>query len=185
MDVFIDHAVDCEVPFNMAATGCAVDRFNASNSLNGLVHAADQKTTLAVFDQFRHAAPIKGDYRRTAGHGFDNGQTERLIKLYWVQQRAGLAEQAVALYRSDAADINHHLIIYVRGDISVIVNLILDNARQYQLSIAALRDFNRLSDPLVTVNAPEKKQGDVRDRLKIKLLDINSVMDGFDIIKIR
>jgi hypothetical protein len=35
------------------------------------------------------------------------------------------------------------------------------------------------------VNAPEKKQGVVRGWLKIKLPDINAVMDGFDIIKIR
>jgi hypothetical protein len=42
--VFIDHAADCEVLFNMAPTVCAVNLFNTCNSLNGLVHVVDQKT---------------------------------------------------------------------------------------------------------------------------------------------
>jgi hypothetical protein len=41
--VFIDHAVDGEMPFNMATTGCAVNLFNTCNRLNGLVHVAHQK----------------------------------------------------------------------------------------------------------------------------------------------
>jgi hypothetical protein len=67
----------------------------------------------------------------------------------------------------------------------VIVSMILDDARQYQLFIAGSGDFNSLPGTLVIVNAPEKKQVIVRVRLKIKLPDINAVMDGFDIIKIR
>jgi hypothetical protein len=76
-----------------------------ANPLDGLVHVVHQKTIFTVFDQFRHAAPVKGDHGCTAGHGFDNGQTERLIKLDGVQQRTGFAEQPVALNGSDAADI--------------------------------------------------------------------------------
>ena len=77
------------------------------------------------------------------------------------------------------------MVVHVRGDILVIVSLVLDNARQYQLFIAGPGDLNRLSYPLVIVNAPEKKEGIVRRRLKIKMKDIKAVMDGFDILKIR
>ena len=67
----------------------------------------------------------------------------------------------------------------------VIVSPVLDNTCQYQLFIAGPGDFNSLSGTLVIVNAPEKKQRIIRLGLEIKLLDINAVMDGFDIIKIR
>ena len=166
----------------MAAAIGAVNRFNTGNILNGLVHVVDQKATFAVFDKFRHAAPIKGDHGCSTGHGFDNGQAERLIKLYWVQQRAGFAQQTVALSGSDAADINHLVEVYVRGDVMVIVSMILNNTRQYQLFTAGSGDFQGFAGPLVLVNAPEKKQVIVRGRLKIKLLDIDAVMDGFDIV---
>jgi hypothetical protein len=52
----------------------------------------------------------------------------------------------------------------------VIVSMILDDARHYQLFIAGSGDFNSFSGSLVMVNAPEKKQGVVRGWLKIKLL---------------
>ena len=63
--------------------------------------------------------------------------------------------------------------------------MILDDARQDQLFMAGPGDFNSFSGSFVLVNAPEKEQAVVRGRLKIKLLNVNAVMDGFDIIKIR
>jgi hypothetical protein len=171
--------------FNTAAAAYPVNIFYACNSPYCLIHCFYEKTVLAVFYKFGHATPVKGDYRSAAGHGLDNGQAERLIEIYGMQKRACLAKQPVALNRPGAADINRIVVVQVRFDVLVIVGFILDDSRQYQLFIASPGNFNGLSGTLVMVNAPEKEQIIVRFRLKIKLLYIYAVMDGFDIVQIR
>ena len=155
------------------------------NSVYGLIHSCYKKTVLAVFDQFGHAALVKGDYGGAAGHGLYNGQSERLIEIYWVQKRVCLAKQLVTLNRPDAADIDRIMVVQVRFDVLVIVGFILDDSCQYQLFIAGPGNFKGLSRALIMVYAPEKEKIIVRFRLKIKLLHIYAVMDGFDIVKIR
>ena len=54
-----------------------------------------------------------------------------------------------------------------------------------QLFIAGPGNFKGLSGALVMVDAAEKEQIIIRFRLKIKLLQIYAMMDGFDIVKIR
>jgi hypothetical protein len=144
-----------------------------------------QKTIFTVFDQFRHAAPSKAITGVPQAMDSITDRPKGSSNCMGCNSAQGLAEQPVALNGPDTADINHLVVVYVRGDILIIVSLILDDARQYQLFIAGPGDFNSLPGTLVIVNAPEKKQVIVRVRLKIKLPDINAVMDGFDIIKIR
>jgi hypothetical protein len=84
LQVISDHAVGRKMPFNVAATGRAVNFVDLRNGRYRFSHGADQKTILAVFDKLGHAAPIEGNHGRTAGHGFDHGQAKRLIEVYGV-----------------------------------------------------------------------------------------------------
>jgi hypothetical protein len=84
--VFIDHALDGEMPFNMAATVCAVNLFNTCNASMASSTLLTKKPFLP-FSISSGMLPRQRRSRASAGHGFDNGQTERLIKLYGVQQR--------------------------------------------------------------------------------------------------
>ena len=72
----------------------------------------------------------------------------------------------------------------MRFDVLVIVSIILNYSRQYQLFVAGPGNFKGLSGALVMVNAPEKKQIIVRLRLKIKLTYIYTVMYSLDIVKL-
>src|SRR4030042_1279888 len=184
-NIFFNHTIDSEVLFNTAATAGSINIFYMSHSIDGLIHRGNQKTGFAVFDQFRHAPPVKGDYGGAAGHGFDNGQSERLIEIDGMEKRVGLFKQQVSLNRPDAADIDRTLFVQVRFDVLVMVRFILNDSGHDQLFIAGPGNFKSLSGSLVRVNATEKEEIIIRFRLKIKLLQIYAVMDGFDIVKIR
>ena len=102
-----------------------------------------------------------------------------------MQKRVCLTKQLVALNRPDVADIDRIVIIQMRFNVLVIVGFILNDSRQNQFFVAGSGNFKGLSGTLVLVNASEKEQIIVRFRLKTKLLHIDAVMDGFDIVKIR
>ena len=106
LNIFFNHTIDGEVLFNTAATAGSINIFYMGHSVYGLIHSGNEKTVFAVFDQFRHAPPVKGDYGGAAGHGLYNGQSERLIEIYGMEKRVGLLKQQVSLNRPDAADID-------------------------------------------------------------------------------
>ncbi len=158
LNVFFNHAVDGEILFNMAAAPCPVNIFYFRNGIYCPIQCLYEKTVLPVFDKFGHAPPVKCDHRGAAGHRLYNGQAERFIELYGMEQCGCLAEQPVALNRVGTADINSSVLVQVWFDVLVIVGFILDDSRQYQLFIAGSGNFNGLSGSLIMVNAPEKKQ---------------------------
>ena len=116
--------------FNTATTAGSINIFYLGHSLYGLIHICNEKTIFAVFDQFRHTPPVKGDYGGAAGHGLYNGQSERLIEIYGMEKRIGLPKQQVSLNRPDAADIDRTLFVQVRFDVLVIVRFILNDSCQ-------------------------------------------------------
>jgi len=89
--VFVAESVQCNVTTSMPD--------------NARMEGVDQESVFAVIDQLGHAVPVKGDHGRAAGHGFDDRQTERILKGYGEQHHAGLAEQPVAIDRPDTADV--------------------------------------------------------------------------------
>ena len=102
--------------FNTAATDRSVNIFYMGHRVYGLIHRCNEKTGFAVFDQFRHAPPVKGDYGGAAGHGLHNGQSERLIEIDGMEKGGGLLKQQVSLNRPDAADIDRILFVQLRFD---------------------------------------------------------------------
>ncbi len=102
-----------------------------------------------------------------------------------MQKSCCFAKKLIALDRPDATDINNIGVVQVRLDVLVVVGIILDDARQYQLVVANPGNFKCLSGAIVIVNAPKKEQIIVRLRLKIKLVYINTVMYCLNVVKIR
>ena len=107
MYIFIDHAVDGEMLFNMATTVCSVNLFNPCNRLNGLVHVVTRKPFLPFSISSGMLPLSKAITGVPQAMDSITDSPKGSFKLYGVQQRAGLAEQPVALNRPDAADIDH------------------------------------------------------------------------------
>ena len=126
LHVFFNHAVDCEVLFNMRAAACPVNIFYFRNGIYCLILCFYEKTVFAVFDKFGHAPPVTCDHRGAACHRFYNGQAEGFIEIYGVEKCGCLAEQPVALNRVGTAGIDNIVVIQVWFDVLVIVGFILD-----------------------------------------------------------
>ncbi len=102
LDVRIDHAVAAETGHRVLADGAPVERAGSADGEEGLVNTVDQETSASVVDQLRHRSPTGGHYRRPAGHGLDNAETEGLVEVDEMQESVSAAEEAVALLRRAA-----------------------------------------------------------------------------------
>ena len=56
-----------------------------------------QEPAYAVLDQLRHRSARVRDRRGARGHGFDHGETKRLIELDEMEQRRRAAQEHVTL----------------------------------------------------------------------------------------
>ena len=97
VNVILNHSGEGEVLLNMAAARAPVDRIEPPQRDDHALQGIYKKAGFPVYHNFRQGAPLHRQNGRSAGHGFDRNQTERLLPLNWKQSGYGMLVPMVLL----------------------------------------------------------------------------------------
>ena len=138
-----------------------VERDDARQRRDRLLHGVDDGAGDAVVDDLRHRAAAERQDRRAAGHGLDHGKAERLRPVDGKQQRLRLAQELRLLMLVDLADEFDAGAVEQRLDLRPEIGFVgaVDLGCDLQRNAERARDRDGAVGPLLRRDAAEK--GDI------------------------
>ena len=137
-----------------------------------------------MFDQLRHTTSIERNDGCATCHCLDDRQPKGFVEMDGMEQCRGPPQQRTALNGTDTTLIKYLVVVNIGLNIFLIVVFILNDARYDQCFVTSFCNFNCLFGTFIRVNTSEKEQSVVWFGLKIELLQVNAMVDGFNIVKL-
>ena len=102
--VVLRHALGRKALLEATAHLCPVEGQDAADPADGLLEAVHDVASCAVLHDLGNRAISEGKHRRTAGHGLDHREPERLRPIDWEQESPRIAQELTLLALINLAD---------------------------------------------------------------------------------